>query len=86
MDTGAVWGDAAVLVPWTLHQRYGDGGVLARQYPSARAWVERMIRQAGPDRLWCDGAEQLGDWPSCCARAGTGSAPGSPARRRSATR
>jgi alpha-L-rhamnosidase len=59
--TGAVWGDVAVLTPWTLHERFADREVLRRQYDSGRAWVERMIRQSGPERLWRDG-HQLGDW------------------------
>jgi alpha-L-rhamnosidase len=58
---GAVWGDAAVLVPWTLYERTGDVGVLRRQYASARAWVDQVESLAGPDRLW-DTGFQLGDW------------------------
>ncbi|MET0788698.1 MAG: family 78 glycoside hydrolase catalytic domain [Cellulomonas sp.] len=58
---GAAWGDAAVIVPWTLYERYGDLDVLDRQFASARAWVECVERLAGPDRLWDDGF-QLGDW------------------------
>ncbi|HWL44866.1 MAG TPA: family 78 glycoside hydrolase catalytic domain [Ilumatobacter sp.] len=57
----AVWGDAAVVVPWELYWRYGDTGLLARQYPSMRAWTEAVVELAGPDRLWNDGF-QLGDW------------------------
>ena len=59
--TGAVWGDVSVLTPWTLHERFGDLDVLRRQYDSGRKWVERMITQSGPSRLWRDG-HQLGDW------------------------
>jgi alpha-L-rhamnosidase len=40
------WGDAAVLVPWTLYEYYGDVEVLRRQYPSAKAWVEQLERRA----------------------------------------
>ncbi|WP_231384068.1 alpha-L-rhamnosidase [Cellulomonas sp. URHD0024] len=58
---GAAWGDAAVIVPWTLYERYGDLDVLARQYDSARAWVDCVERLAGPERLWNTGF-QLGDW------------------------
>lgn len=61
IETGAVWGDVAVLTPWTLYERFGDLEVLRRQYESGRRWVERMIRQAGDRRLWVDG-HQLGDW------------------------
>lgn len=58
---GAAWGDAAVIVPWTLYQRYGDLDVLRRQFGSARAWVECVERLAGPGRVWDQGF-QLGDW------------------------
>ncbi len=57
----AGWGDAAVIVPWVLYQRYGDTGVLERQYASMRAWVERVAELAGPALLWA-GGPQLGDW------------------------
>ena len=58
---GAAWGDAAVLVPWSLYQRFGDIGIVATQYDSARRWVDLMARLAGPDRIWDEGF-QLGDW------------------------
>jgi alpha-L-rhamnosidase len=58
---GAAWGDAAVLVPWTLYQRFADLGILAAQYDSARRWVDLMARRAGADRIWA-GDFQLGDW------------------------
>jgi Alpha-L-rhamnosidase N-terminal domain./Bacterial alpha-L-rhamnosidase. len=57
----AGWGDAAVVVPWTLYQRYGDLGVLRRQYASMVRWVERVHTLAGDDLLW-RGGQQLGDW------------------------
>jgi len=58
---GAVWGDVSVLTPWVLFQRYGDAGILANQYASAKAWVDLMDRLAGEDHLWNEGF-QLGDW------------------------
>ncbi|WP_309491668.1 alpha-L-rhamnosidase C-terminal domain-containing protein [Microbacterium sp. Se5.02b] len=58
---GAAWGDVATLLPWTLYQRFGDEGVLAAQFDSARRWVDRIDAAAGPDRLWDEGF-QLGDW------------------------
>jgi alpha-L-rhamnosidase len=42
----AGWGDAAVIVPWTLYQCYGDQRVLEQQYASMKAWVEYMRKQA----------------------------------------
>jgi alpha-L-rhamnosidase len=58
---GAVWGDVAVLTPWTLFERFGDRGVLATQYESAKRWLDLVDRLAGPSHLWNTGF-QLGDW------------------------
>jgi alpha-L-rhamnosidase len=57
----AAWGDAASIVPWVLYQRTGDAGLLARQLPSMRAWVDRLAALAGKDHLWAGGF-QFGDW------------------------
>jgi hypothetical protein len=57
----AVWGDAAVTVPWDLHRTVGDRDLLRQQYPSMLAWVQEVERRAGPSRLWTDDL-QLGDW------------------------
>lgn len=56
----AGWGDAAVIVPWVLYQRYGDVGVLAAQFDSMRAWVD-LVAHAADGYLWNRGF-QLGDW------------------------
>ena len=58
---GAAWGDAAAFTPWTLYERFGDRGVLAAQFESARRWVDLQEQLSGPDRLWNEGF-QLGDW------------------------
>jgi len=57
----AVWGDAAVIVPWVLYQRYGDAGILAAQFDSMRSWVDLVAQVAGERRLW-DHGFQFGDW------------------------
>ncbi len=57
----AAWGDAAVLVPWTLYQRYGDQGVLETQFESMRAWVDLLTTLTGERLLWNSGF-QFGDW------------------------
>ncbi|MDN3496829.1 family 78 glycoside hydrolase catalytic domain [Planococcus sp. APC 4015] len=57
----AAWGDAATVVPTVLHERFGDTDVLAAQYPSMRAWVDRVLVEAGDSALWA-GRMQLGDW------------------------
>jgi alpha-L-rhamnosidase len=57
----ACWGDAAVIVPWTLYQRYADAGVLDAQYDSMCKWVDHVAGLAGESRLW-DRGFQFGDW------------------------
>jgi alpha-L-rhamnosidase len=57
----AAWGDAAVMVPWTLYQRYGDVAILEAQFASMRAWVDLLDRLAGERHLWEEGF-QFGDW------------------------
>lgn len=62
LQAAAGWGDSAVIIPWTLYLAYGDRQVLARQYPSMKAWVDYM-RHASTDLLWNTGP-QFGDWLS----------------------
>lgn len=60
------WGDAAVIVPWTLYQAYGDKQILKTQYESMKAWVEYMRKRAQTDSttyLW-DSDFTFGDWLS----------------------
>lgn len=57
----AGWGDAAVVIPWVLHQRFGDEDVLREHLPSMTAWVDRLAALAGDDLL-VPAEGQLGDW------------------------
>ncbi|MBI5284158.1 MAG: family 78 glycoside hydrolase catalytic domain, partial [Chloroflexi bacterium] len=57
----ACWGDAAVIVPWVLYERYADREVLDAQYDSMRRWVDHVADLAGEARLW-DAGFQFGDW------------------------
>jgi alpha-L-rhamnosidase len=55
------WADVSVIIPWNLYLVYGDRRLLERQYPSMKAWVEYMRKQAGDDHLWTNGTH-FGDW------------------------
>src|SRR5881227_237695 len=57
----AGWADVAVVVPWILYQSFGDKRILEEQYPSMKAWVEYIRRQAGESYLWKSGSS-FGDW------------------------
>ena len=60
-DTTAIWGDAAVWVPWSLWWAYGDRQVLADQFDSMAAHVRRIESKLSPSGLWDEGF-QFGDW------------------------
>ena len=57
----AGWADVAVIVPWVVYQSFGDKRILEEQYPSMKAWVEYMRRQAGEKYIWSNGFS-FGDW------------------------
>jgi len=57
----AGWADVATVLPWTLYLSYGDRRVLEEQYPSMKAWVEYIRRQAGERLIWNTG-HNFGDW------------------------
>ena len=60
-DSTAIWSDAAVWVPWSLWQAYGDRSVLERQFGSMAAHLRRVETLLSPAGLW-DGSFQFGDW------------------------
>jgi alpha-L-rhamnosidase len=57
----AGWGDVAVIAPWTMYLVYGDKRILRTQYPSMKAWVDYIKKQAGNDYIW-KGGSKYGDW------------------------
>lgn len=49
----AIWGDAAVLVPWALWEETGDRTILSAQYPSVREWLTSIPKgKTGRSHLW----------------------------------
>jgi alpha-L-rhamnosidase len=68
LDTGfpepgatAVWGDAAVWVPWALWQAYGHEQTLRDAYPLMTAHTRSVAEALSPNGLW-DTGFQFGDW------------------------
>lgn len=59
--TSAGWGDVATIAPWTMYTVYGDKGLLERQYPSMKAYVEYIRQKAGSSYIWKNGSV-FGDW------------------------
>lgn len=46
MAGSAGWGDAAVLIPWTLYRYYGDRDLVEEAYPAAAKWVDFLLSRA----------------------------------------
>jgi alpha-L-rhamnosidase len=46
LNGSAGWGDAIVLLPYTLYWYYGDRPVLERLWPNMRAWVDYLEHRA----------------------------------------
>jgi len=56
------WGDASVIVPWTLYQVYGDTRVLEDRYDGMAHWLA-YLAAANPDGLWVNKrGNDFGDW------------------------
>ncbi len=48
MSKGApAWGDAGIIIPWTLYQVYGDTRLIETHYEAMQAWM-RYIQEANP--------------------------------------
>jgi len=57
----AGWADAAVIVPWTVYQNYGDTRILEHQYESMKGWINYLKLITGDSYIWNKGAG-FGDW------------------------
>jgi alpha-L-rhamnosidase len=62
MGNGACgWGDAAVVIPWTTYEAYGDDTVIRNQLPSMIAWVDWVWSRLDDELRWAQDF-QFGDW------------------------
>ena len=63
-DGAPAWGDAGVIVPWTVYQAYGDRQIIDKQWVSMTQWMD-YITSLNPDGLWKNRrANDFGDWLS----------------------
>ncbi|MDY7109841.1 MAG: family 78 glycoside hydrolase catalytic domain [Planctomycetota bacterium] len=53
------WGDAVIVIPWTLYRFYGDTRIVERHFDTMRGWVDYMRAQARGDLYEREG---YGDW------------------------
>ena len=57
----AAWGDAGVIVPWTIYLCYGDTRIIERHYDAMRRWIRYLEEHS--DHL-IRPAQGYGDWLS----------------------
>jgi alpha-L-rhamnosidase len=56
------WGDAGVIIPWTLHRMFADRGSLERHYGAMTAWMD-FIERGNPDFVRCrELGNSYNDW------------------------
>jgi alpha-L-rhamnosidase len=61
-DGAPAWGDAGVIVPYTIYLCYGDTRILDRRYPAMRNWIE-YIDSVNPNHIWINRSNNnFGDW------------------------
>lgn len=58
------WGDAGVIVPWTIYKVYEDARIVKRHYDAMTGWME-YLRESNPDLLRRNRlGNNYGDWLS----------------------
>ena len=63
MPVGAAgWSDASIIIPYNMYVSFGDKEVVEKQYPSMKAYLNYVSREAKND-LWNTGF-QFADWLS----------------------
>jgi alpha-L-rhamnosidase len=63
-DGAPAWGDAGIIVPWTIYERYGDIRILERHWDAMERYLAYLVRH-NPDLLWRSRRHNdYGDWLS----------------------
>lgn len=69
-ESGAGWGDVAVIVPWQIYQTYGNRKILAEQFDSMKKWIDYITNSTTTPNLWLGGVH-FGDWLGLDAKPGS---------------
>ena len=61
-DAAPAWGDAGVILPWTLYRHYGDTRILEQNWEAMTRWMA-YIAEANSDGIWRHRrSNDFGDW------------------------
>lgn len=56
------WGDAGVIVPWTIYEMFGDRAILERSFASMQAWMGFLARDNSDWLRRANLGNNYGDW------------------------
>ncbi|MCE5250460.1 glycoside hydrolase family 78 protein [bacterium] len=64
MEAAPAWGDAGVIVPWTIYRVYGDTRIIGKHYDAMARWMDFLLK-ANPDLIRKNRVNNnYGDWLS----------------------
>jgi alpha-L-rhamnosidase len=55
------WADGAIILPWTVWQRYGDAAIIEQNWEGMNRYLQYILK-ANPDYLWRNERTDIGDW------------------------
>lgn len=58
----AAWGDAGIIVPWTVYVMFGDTRILKDNYASMTRYMKFLARQSGEGYTYNGAGTSFGDW------------------------
>lgn len=67
--TSSAWGDACVIIPWTMYEMYGNKEILNKCLPMMKKWVDFCRKDSSEEFLWI-GHTHFGDWLGLDAKEG----------------
>lgn len=63
-EAAPAWGDAGIIIPWTIYRVYGDTRIIQKHWHSMEHWME-YLKNTNPDLIRRKGVNNnYGDWLS----------------------
>ncbi len=63
-ESAPAWGDAGIIVPWTVHRVYGDTRIITEHWEAMIKWMD-FLQEANPDLIRRNKTgNNYGDWLS----------------------
>jgi len=63
-EAAPAWGDAGVIIPWTMYRVYGDTRIIEEHWEAMQSWMDYLVK-TNPDLIRRKGVNNnYGDWLS----------------------